>query len=82
MPPLADKVVDWAALGQVVVTSLAAGVGITAMFALAILGATRAVDVRRDGHAAAALAYGALMAVAFAVVVAAVVAGIVVMTQK
>ena len=52
------------------------------MFALAILGATRAVDVRRDGHAGAAVAYGALTVVAFAVVVAAIVVGIVVMTQK
>lgn len=82
MPTLAEQVVDWEALGEVVVTSIVAGVGITAVFALAILGATRAVDVRRDGQAVAAVAYWALMVLAFAVVIAAIVVGIVVMTQK
>jgi len=79
---LADPVVDWAGVLEVVWSSLLAGVGVTAVFALGILGATRAMDLRRDGHAAAAGAYVALTAVAFAGVAAAVVFGIVVMTQK
>ncbi len=82
MPLVADPVVDWNALGEVVVTSLAAGVGVTAVFALSILGATRAVDVRRDGHPTAAVGYVALAVVAFVAVVAAVAVGIIVMTQK
>ncbi len=40
------------------------------------------MDLRRDGHAAEAVAYAALMLVAFAAVAAAVVGGILVMTQK
>lgn len=79
---VADAVVDWGAVLEVVWTSLAGGIGITAAFAMVILGATRAVDLRRDGHAVAAGAYAALMALGFATVVAAVVFGIVVMTQR
>ena len=82
MTPFADPVVDWAAVLEVIWTSLVGGVGVTAIFALGILGGTRAVDLRRDGHAVAASAYLVLMALAFAGVTAAVVFGIVVMTQK
>ena len=82
MLPAADSVVDWGALLDVVIYSLGAGIGVTAIFALSILGATRAVDLRRDGHVAEAVAYAALMLVAFAAVAAAVVGGILVMTQK
>ena len=80
--PLADPVVDWAALLDVVWVSLLGGVGVTSAYALVILGMTRAVDMRRDGHPAAAGAYVALAAVAFAVGVAAVVLGIIFMTSK
>jgi hypothetical protein len=82
MAPIADATVDWSALLEVVYTSLAAGIGVTAAFAVALLGATRAVDVRQDGHGVAAAGYAALTLIAFAVVVAAIVTGIVVMTQK
>ena len=51
---LADSVVDWGALLEVVWTSLVGGIGVTAIFAVAILGATRAVDLRQAGNPAAA----------------------------
>lgn len=79
---LADAVVDWGALLKVVWTSLVGGIGVAAIFAIAILGATRAVDLREDGNAAAAGAYAVLTAVALAAVAVAVVFGILVMTQK
>jgi len=79
---VAAPVVDWGALFEVVWSALVAGVGVTGVFALGILGATRAVDLRRDGHGPAAGLYALLMALAFAGVLAAVVFGIVVMTQK
>ncbi len=82
MVPLADPVVDWGALLEVVYTSLIGGIGVTAVFAVSILGGTRAIDLRRDGNVVGAGFYGALTALAFAGVVAAVVFGIVVMTQK
>jgi hypothetical protein len=79
---IADPVVDWGALLQVVWTALLGGIGVTALFAVAILGGTRAMDRRQDGNTAAAGGYGVLTAVALAAVAVAVVLGIVVMTQK
>jgi hypothetical protein len=79
--PLAS-VVDGEALLDVVWASVAAGIGVTAVFAIAIVGATRAVDLGRDGHRAEALAFGAIATVALVVVAGAVVFGIVAMTDK
>ena len=82
MTPLADPVVDWSAVLEVIWTSLLAGVGVTAAFALGILGASRAGVHRREGSVVVAGAYGLLMALGFATVAGAVVFGIVVMTSK
>ena len=79
---IGDAVVDWGALLEVVWTSLLGGIGVTAIFAVAILGATRAIELRQNGSGAAATLYGVLTAVALAAVAAAVVLGIIVMTQK
>ena len=79
---VADPVVDWEALLDVLWASVVGGVGVTAVFALAILGATRAAESRRDGHDLAAGVYGAMMVLASAAVVASVVFGVVVMTSK
>ena len=81
MIPLAD-IVDTHALVQVLWVSAATGIGVTAMYALAILGATRAVDYSRAGRMGEALLLGILCVVALAAVAASVVFGIVVMTQK
>ena len=62
--------------------SIAAGLGVTAVFALALLGTTRAVDLRRNGRFPEAVAFAALALVASAGVAAAVVFAIVVMTHK
>jgi hypothetical protein len=78
-------VVDWEKLGQVVLYSLIAGVGVTVCFSLAILGATRFAEVRRSAAGAgagAAIGYGLLAVLGLAATVAAAVIGIVVMTQK
>ncbi len=79
---VADAVIDWDALLDVLLASLLGGVGVTATFALAILGGARAVYLRRDGHVLAAGVYGVLMAIATVVVVAAIVFGVIVMTSK
>jgi hypothetical protein len=76
------EIVDTHALLQVVWVSLLAGTGVTAFYALAILGATRAADYSRAGRTGEALLLGVLCVVALAVVAASVVFGIVVMTQK
>jgi uncharacterized membrane protein len=76
------SVIEGQQLLKVIWVSAAAGVGVTAAFAVALLGASRALDLSRDGRQAEATLYGALGAVALVVVVAAIVFGIVVMTQK
>jgi hypothetical protein len=75
-------VVDWAALRDVVIASLAAGVGVTVAFSLAILGLTRLAEMRRDGRVPEAWAYAGLAVVGLAVSATAVVYGIILMTSK
>jgi hypothetical protein len=79
---LAAAIVDWKTLGKVALASLVTGVGVTVVFSLAIVGAARFADMRRDGRGVEAGAYAALFALSLAVVAAAVVVGIVVMTKK
>jgi len=74
--------VDWNAVLEVIWSSLLGGIGVTAAFALGILGAARVGVHRREGSVAVVGAYGLLMTLAFAAVGAAVVFGIVVMTSK
>ena len=75
-------VVDWAALRDVVVASLAAGVGVTVAFSFAIMGLTRFAEMRRDGKAVEAWSYAGLAIVGLAVSATAVVYGIILMTSK
>lgn len=74
--------VDWDALLTVIWSALLAGIGVTAAYGLAILGATRAVDLGRQGRTGEAAVYGAIGALGFATVVAAIVFGIVVLSAK
>jgi uncharacterized membrane protein YhaH (DUF805 family) len=76
------EVVDWSAVLEVIWVSLLAGIGVTAIFSVGVLGASRAVEARRAGQGASAGAYAVLTLIAFVVVAAAMVFGIVVMTQK
>jgi hypothetical protein len=79
---LIGSVVDWSSLGKLVWTASLAGIGVTLIFSIAILGATRAVDSSRDGRPGGVAVFGVLGLAALAVVAAAVVYGIVVMAQK
>ncbi len=75
-------VVDWEALLDVVLASLVAVIGVTIMFSLAIYGATRFAEVRREYHGAGAVGYAALTAVGLAVTAAAVAFGLFEMLSK
>jgi hypothetical protein len=75
-------VVDWAALRDVVIASLAAGVGATVAFSLAILGLTRFADMRKDGRVVEAWGYAGLAIVGLGVCATAVVYGIILMASK
>ena len=81
MAPI-GSVVDVDALVQVLWVSLLAGIGVTGAWACAILGATRWVDLSRRGRTGEAILFGLVALVGFAVVLVAVVFGIVMMTQQ
>lgn len=76
------SIIDAADLLQVVWVSLAAGIGVTAAFGVAIVGSTRAVELGRNGRFGGALAYGAVGVLAMAGVAGAIVFGIVVLVHK
>jgi cytochrome c biogenesis protein CcdA len=77
-----STIVDATTLLDLVGVSLLAAVGVTGAFSLAILGATRFSDLRRDGRAAEAAAFGVLTALALAACVGAIVYGIVEIQTK
>jgi hypothetical protein len=74
--------VDTHLLLQVIWVSLVAGVGISALFSLVILGAARAGDARRAGEAGTAATYMALAVVAFLLFAVGVVLGVQAMVSK
>jgi hypothetical protein len=78
--PLAT--VDWDALLQVVWVSILTGIGVTVVFAIAIYGATRAVDLSRDGRVAEAGLFAVVAVAGLIAVGGAVIFGIVAMTDK
>jgi hypothetical protein len=75
-------IVDTGALLKTIIASFIAGVGVTLIFSIAILGASRFADMNRDGRPAAAVAFGLLGVAALLAAGAAVVVGIIVMTRK
>jgi hypothetical protein len=80
--PFAESAVDWGALLNVLWAAALGGVGVTVAFSFALLGATRAAEMRRDGRLGTAGAYGLLAAVFSCAVVASVIYGVVIMTSK
>ena len=74
--------VDTHLLVQVVWVSALAGVGISALFSLVIVGGALAGDARRAGRGGAALTYAALAVLAFAVFAVGVVLGVQAMITK
>ena len=75
-------VVETKELLDTVLASLVAGVGVTVVFAILIFGVARSSDMARNDRPVLAVAAGGLAVLAFAVVTAAIVLGIIVMTQK
>jgi hypothetical protein len=72
--------VDWSALGKVVLYSFIAAVGVTTVFSFGIVGLTRFDERRRDGISG--VAYAVLALICGLIVAAAVVEAIVIMTRK
>ena len=80
--PIADEIVEWDLIWQVIYTASAAGVAVTIAVSFAILGATRAADARRDGDTLDTIIYSTVFVLGLAACAAAIVLGIVVMTAK
>jgi hypothetical protein len=74
--------VDWDALLTVIWSAALAGTGATAAYGLAILGASRAVELGRTGRMGEATVYAVIGVLGTAAVIAAVVFGIVVLSSK
>jgi hypothetical protein len=75
------SIVDWDAMLTVVWASAAAGIGVTAAYGLVILGTTRALDLSREGRVGEAVLFGVVGAVGTVTVIAAIVFGIVVLSE-
>jgi hypothetical protein len=82
MSAVAGSIVDTKALLQTVGYSLAAGIGVTFIFSIAIFGVARFAEMGREGRSASAVAFGGLALLAIAAFAAAIVLGIIVMTSK
>jgi hypothetical protein len=80
--PIAEQVVEWDLILQVIYSALAAGVAVTIAVSFAILGATRAADARRDGDTLDTIIYSTVFILGLAACAASIVLGIVVMTAK
>jgi hypothetical protein len=75
------SIVDTDALLTVVWASLAAGVGVTAAFGFAILGGVRAIELGRTGRVGEAAIFAVIGMLGVAATFAAIVFGIVVLTE-
>ena len=75
-------VIDWDALLTVIWASVLAGICAPGAYGLAILGSTRALELGREGRVAAAVVYGVVGTFGAAVVLAAIVFGIVIVIDK
>ncbi len=75
-------IVDASDLLHVVWVSLAAGVGVTAIYGIAIVGGTRALEFAKAGRPGGAIVFGALGVLAMAVVLGAIVLGIVALIHR
>jgi hypothetical protein len=74
--------IEWGTLGEIVWVSLVAGVGLTLVVCVALIGSVRAAEARTHGRRHAAIAYGGLGVLGYAGVAAAVIFGVLIMASK
>jgi MFS family permease len=79
---LASPIVDAHALLQMVYASLLAGIGVCVIYAVAVVGITRAQERRRGHRPRAAALYAALAALCVGACIWAIVMGITIMASK
>jgi hypothetical protein len=81
-PGLFAEIVETKELVQTVVFAIVAGVGVTAIFSVAIWGVARFADLSQEERPMAAGAAAFVAGLALLAVLAAIVVGVVVMTNK
>jgi hypothetical protein len=79
---IAASVIDWDALGKVVLYSLVAGLGVPAVYSIAVLGAARSTDAQREKRGGQATAYALVALVCGIACLAAIAYGVYLLTQK
>jgi hypothetical protein len=79
---MTTAVIDVHLLLKVLYTSLIAGVGVTVVFSMAVLGVVRSSDARRDERQTAAVSYAFLGAVGLALTAALIVYGLILLARK
>ena len=82
MSALADKVVEWDKIFQVIYSALGVGVAVALAFSVAVAGSTRFAEERRDGAGGRAALWAVLAVLGVVVCAGAIALGIVVMTTK
>jgi hypothetical protein len=76
------KIIDGQAAWQAVWTAAVSGIGVTIVFSLTVLGATRSTDMRRNDRPGQAAMYGVLALLGLAATLGAVVYAIALITTK
>ena len=76
------KIIDGQAAWQAIWTAAVSGVGVTIVFSLTVLGATRSTDMRRDDRPGQAAMYAVLALLGLAATLGAVVYAITLITTK
>jgi hypothetical protein len=74
--------VDWSAIGKVVLYSLVATVGMSTVFSFGLVGLVRFDDCRRDARTGSGVGYAALALTCGLIVVVVVVEAIIIMAKK
>ena len=74
--------IDTGALVKMLYSSLLAGIGVSVIFSVAVLGATRSADMRRLKRGSAAVAYATLAILGLLITTGVVVYGLILLTRK
>lgn len=79
---MSDAVINVAALAKMLYSSLLAGIGVSVIFSIVILGAVRSADMRRANRTGASAGYAALATVGLVLSAAVVVYGLILVAHK